>query len=463
MLDSKPNLRNVTLVAVDTSDKAVLTARAIEKCEQQCDFGAIKFFTDKSDFKHVVKIDPFKGLEGYSQFITRRLHEYTNTTHVLVVQWDGYILNPGAWSATFLNYDYIGPPWQKWKVVGNGGFSLRSKKLLEATAKISPTELAHPEDAWICNKHRVELQNLFRVQFAPYEVAQRFGFEGRSYDGVEWKGVPTAYNEQFGFHSYLTVLPDEIDKPLIFHHSGDAGDVIYSLPVVQALGGGVMFFSVDNRYPHPKPTRWSQNGGSPGWVSNLAPLLEAQPYVWRALYTHGLPFSTDIDFNVFRQSYRTPNPDNWESLFRLQQKPFGLTLPEDKPWLTVNNPRPIEGKPIVVNRTARFQNDAFPWPRLVKEHGKQMQFVGDKTEHGYFCQKFGFVEYTETANLLQVAELIAGAKVFIGNQSAPLAIALGLGQNSIIEVWVGNANCNLHRPNVIHRTDNSIEIPKSWL
>ena len=71
---------------------------------------------------------------------------------MLVIQDDGHIVNPSLWDEEFLKYDYIGLPWpfeDSWiekqlkeqrpiirKVypknrVGNGGFSLRSRKFLE--------------------------------------------------------------------------------------------------------------------------------------------------------------------------------------------------------------------------------------------------------------------------------------------------------------------------------------------
>lgn len=464
MLDNRRKfwLPEVTLCAVDTTDKVALTERAIEKCTEQCHFPAVKLFTNDASRKHAVPIPALNGLEGYSQFITRELHKHVATSHVLIVQHDGYIVNPLAWKQDWLRYDYIGAPWEKWKVVGNGGFSLRSKKLLEATAKIAPGELPHPEDSWICYRHRNDLCNLFGLKFAPYEIASRFAFEGRSYDGKEWKGLPTQWANQFGFHSWLTVLPDLMDRPLIFHHSGDAGDVIYSLPVIKSLGGGVLFLSTDNRHPWPKNTRWAQGGGDPSWAGSLATLLDRQPYIWRTLYTHARPFSADVDLNLFREFYRTPRPENMQNLFTLHCKAFGVSYPEDEPWLQVDEIRKVPGRDIVVNRTERFHNPDFPWAKLVLEHGKRMVFVGTTQEHRDFL-RFGQVPRHPTDNLLQVAQIIAGARLFIGNQSCPLAIAHGLCQKVIVEEWPKNPNCHLNRPGTIYWTRGHLEIPRDWL
>ena len=163
--------------------------------------------------------------------------------------------------------------------------------------------MPHPEDSWICLRHRNGLQG-GGFKFPPVSLAGQFAFEGRSWNGKgnEWAGVPTRWRDQFGFHSWLTPLPSQVDRPSVFHHSGDAGDVLYALAAVKSAGGGALFFSGDNKYPFPRPTRWQLDGAKPDWVNNLKPLLLAQDYVWSASYTHAIPFSTDVDFNRFRES-----------------------------------------------------------------------------------------------------------------------------------------------------------------
>ena len=37
-------------------------------------------------------------------------YKYIKTSHVLIVQWDGYIINSKKWDSRFLNFDYIGAP-----------------------------------------------------------------------------------------------------------------------------------------------------------------------------------------------------------------------------------------------------------------------------------------------------------------------------------------------------------------
>lgn len=463
MIAGKPHLP-LDLVCVDTTNKVQLSERAIQKCLDQATFNSVKLLTHDGSRKHAVMIPKVSGLDAYSNFMVRELHKYVESNHALIIQYDGYILNMQAWTNDFLQYDYAGAPWLQWRAIGNGGFSLRSKRLLQAGAQLHPEENAHPEDVWLCHRRRSELQGM-GMRWMPFDLACRFAFEGRSFTGKEWTGLPTHWAGQFGFHSWLTPLPEYMDKPLIFHHSGDMGDVIYSLAAAKAMGGGLYFFSADNRYPYPKPARSTPTAD---WTNQIAPLLNEQDYIWGSLWTHGTPYSTDVDFNAFREFYRDNRAENWMSLFHLHQKRFDTWWPEDEPWLTVPDPITIPGRPIVVNHTDRYLNPKFPWYQLVQEYGDRMVFIGTQAEadnfQGMAPPRHQSIPWHRTNNLLELAQVIAGAKVFIANQSCPLAIAHGLGQRVIVEEWPMNANCHLKRPGAIYFKDGGpLDIPPDWL
>ena len=127
----------------------------------------------------------------------RVLPDLIEEDHVLVIQWDGMPILPDRWDDRFLDFDYIGAPWYGVPdevAVGNGGFSLRSKRFLhmvrDAGIGINLDDAtSQPEDLVICHEHRALLQQL-GANFAPIDVARRFSFES---------GIPT--RDVFGFHS----------------------------------------------------------------------------------------------------------------------------------------------------------------------------------------------------------------------------------------------------------------------
>ena len=144
---------------------------------------------------------PIKKLESaaaYSKFLLQALLPRIRTTHCLIVQWDGFVLDSGNWTQEFLEYDYIGARWPQFldgQQVGNGGFSLRSRRLLQACADPAFVQ-AHPEDLAICRVNRMLLERKYGIRFAPAEIADLFSFERT------WPRRPT-----FGFHGVFNMIP----------------------------------------------------------------------------------------------------------------------------------------------------------------------------------------------------------------------------------------------------------------
>ena len=172
-------LENVTLCAID-SVQPILAKKAMERCNRQVTFGAEVFIDANISSK-----------QEYSKFVIYELHKYIKTDFVLLMQWDGWIINKSAWNPRFLDYDYIGAVWP-WHLegfrVGNGGFSLRSKKLLDLTHKDEFVYKDRNEDDLICHINRDYLVRN-GVRFAPEELAREFSYER------EATNIPS-----FGFH-----------------------------------------------------------------------------------------------------------------------------------------------------------------------------------------------------------------------------------------------------------------------
>lgn len=230
-------LKNVTLLGLDCIDiDRLLVARDI--CVKDVEFGAVKMLTSlDSDDRDVIKIEKIGSLEEYSEFFIKKLNKYIDTDFVLVIQHDGFVLSAENWREEFLNYDYIGAPWLGYfkdeveHNVGNGGFSLRSKKLHDILAQDDHIEIGAYEDNVICRQYRTYLEEK-GCKFAPEEIAGKFAIpdvmrlkdveftdkcyrkylekQGVVIDSKEMEEkyfIPQAYKEgclpwtgQFGFH-----------------------------------------------------------------------------------------------------------------------------------------------------------------------------------------------------------------------------------------------------------------------
>jgi hypothetical protein len=201
----KLKLLDITLICADCLHYEQ-AEKAIKKSCEQIEFSKVLFFTDKdikSDVFETVNIKKLTSSEAYSIFIFKELNKYVNTKFVLIIQWDGFIINPNLFDSRFLFFDYIGAPWWYNNFnVGNGGFSLRSKKLLEALQDKCFVNI-HPEDDRICRLYRTILENKYKIKFCPESLASKFSFEPNG------KYFNYKY-DTFGFHGESVII--ELEK-----------------------------------------------------------------------------------------------------------------------------------------------------------------------------------------------------------------------------------------------------------
>jgi hypothetical protein len=231
------DLPEVTLVCVDTRTPA-LGLVAMRLCMQQIRFGKALMFTAPEHLPTVpdditavpLQID---SVPAYSQFMLRGLLPHIQTSHLLIVQWDGYVLDVGAWNPDFLRCDYIGAPLRNEppdRAVGNGGFSLRSRRLLVALQDPA-MQIHHPEDTCICHANRDRLQTVHGIRFATLALAQQFSYE-RVLPSQPTLGFHGLFNMQrfmsaAALHSLIEAMPDSLARGL------DAHDLCSSLIALQ--------------------------------------------------------------------------------------------------------------------------------------------------------------------------------------------------------------------------------------
>jgi hypothetical protein len=198
-------LDNVTLCCLDCAYYA-LAADALRITLSKCDFAEALFFADRDCHVNGVRFVPTERTTSsaqYSNFLIHKLHEYIDTDYVLIIQYDGFVLNPAAWDPGFLHYDYIGAKISinKRSIVGNGGFSLRSRRLLRALRdddeirRYDAFRESYSEDLAICDTYRDILESRYGIRFAPEAVADRFSAE---------LTPPTVQN--FGFHNLIHLI-----------------------------------------------------------------------------------------------------------------------------------------------------------------------------------------------------------------------------------------------------------------
>lgn len=198
----KINMSDVTLVANDTVCHD-LTLMAIEDCLKYADFGDVRFYTNREGIKYGHYRKNFEGPADLIEFILHQMPATIKTKHIMFVQWDSWIIDPGMWREEFLAFDYIGAPWwfKDGFNVGNGGFSIRSQALMQFMATHRDTmPIYGAEDNILCRHYRKYLP---QFTWAPEGIASEFSFE---------RARPSIESRHFGFHGIFNwpfVMPPE--------------------------------------------------------------------------------------------------------------------------------------------------------------------------------------------------------------------------------------------------------------
>ncbi len=85
--------------------------------------------------------------------------------------------------------------------VGNGGFSLRSKKFLEFSDSFKDCE-GYGEDTFLCTREYQKAVDA-GIKFAPFELAVKFSYENPLIEyGTHWDQFDTKFDptKHFGWH-----------------------------------------------------------------------------------------------------------------------------------------------------------------------------------------------------------------------------------------------------------------------
>ena len=192
--------KSLTIVAV-ADTKVIETINALKISSNKINCKKVVLLSSKNIdrfyfFKElkIIKISPLKSFKDYNHFIIYHLHKYITSSHILLVQWDGFIVNGKKWDDKFLAYDFIGAPfipraknysysrdkYGDFYSNGNGGFSLRSLNLLRAASKYklsdNKSRTHNHEDGFFSVYHRKFLESK-GLKWAPFSLAKKFSIE----------------------------------------------------------------------------------------------------------------------------------------------------------------------------------------------------------------------------------------------------------------------------------------------
>lgn len=198
-----------------------------------------------------------------------------------------------------------------------------------------------------------------------------------------------------------------------FLTSGKLGDIIYQIPVIQHYKGNLYLNTIN-------PPYYLKNSVD---YKSLLPLLEYQNIEFRMWNKE--PYWGNLDDFRINYNYK----DNL-----LERICWKFNVPVPQTWLKA----PVKKiAPTVFNRTFRYRNN----PSKFKEYLQDAIFIGHKDEYDDFVYQIGKVSYYECRDLLEMASVINGSELFIGNQSCGMAMAIGMGKSFLQETCPSEPNC----------------------
>lgn len=417
-------LPDVTMVITDTRD-IQSAANAILMSLREIKPKRTIFFTNSIDSLglafcdalleekvDVQIINPITCLDDYSRFMCLELWKHIKTSHILVIQHDGFVLDASAWTDEFLKYDYIGAPWnyKDGRNVGNGGFSLRSKVLMTMIAHdafIQSVGIYGPEDEVICRLYGKYLKDKLGIRFAPEELAHRFAYE-----------MHMPLQKTFGFHNFGHA---PYRPPVVIKRTGAMGDVLMLEPVLERFYSDGYRVILDCIYDY-------------------MGMFDRHPY----------PIEHVLDCQ--QRGEDCSGYQKFDLDMSYEQKPQQLVLKSYYEACGIKDGLLRNAQLVEQHRNFRlfdkyivFHVDDTDMPHR-NVHGVDWQAVADYIEQSTHFKVFrvgkretnggGIYINTSTKSLLQY--FIGGADYFIGIDSAPSQIAVSSGVKSMI--FFGSVN-----------------------
>ncbi len=256
---------------------------------------------------------------------------------------------------------------------------------------------------------------------------------------TNWKAEYNARQKQTQFVNGLAAVTAVLREPVIdgdeinFSHTGHAGDIIYAIPTMYALAKERkinLYLELDKPARDFTPSMKHPNGRvmlTRKSVELFAPLLLSQPQFNKCEALTGQPIHYDL--TAFRElpfDYRMGSIARWYFLT------YGINWDLGRSWLTVPPNRNFEDA-IVVAHSSRYRSPGISYAFLEKY--PRVVFTGVPEEFAEMKTQIPSLEYAPVNNFYELASIISGSKLFIGNQSFPFSLAEAMKVKRVLEVF----------------------------
>jgi hypothetical protein len=256
---------------------------------------------------------------------------------------------------------------------------------------------------------------------------------------------------------------------MIFTHTGNAGDIVFSIPTINhlspVLGETILYVKP---LPYAYGNQWEfvkdlllQNG-----IREVIPFIPPNDN-WNYFQWQGLKFDYDLDTARYQRERGRIH------IIKRYFDTFGIRKNHSVPFLKIDNYFKREENFALIHLTPRWNGLQYDWERIydfAKKKHEKIYFIGFPSEHLDFTLKFGEIEHLITETLLEVGRLVRDCEALYCNQGVVLTIAQGLGKEYYLVMNNNKTNCHLGTPNehlfgrewlAAHHTFTGKELPDS--
>lgn len=237
---------------------------------------------------------------------------------------------------------------------------------------------------------------------------------------------------------------------MIYSHTGDIGDIIYSLALAKYTGCD-HYILCQTRGPQ-------RNMINQAAFDFIAPLLKNQSYISNTIFHKDL---YPTKGNEFRKWLR------WFNIAESHFYAFGHAKEDTLNFIRRNTwieAEPKKIKRILVSKTGRYVNNNLNFDLLKDFHKDDLGFIGTEREYLDF-QDYSKIklDHVKIGSMLEMAEVIAGAELMVCNPSSPCAVSQSAGTPTIILCRPENvAQISLQKEKSLILSD-SVDEYKLWM
>lgn len=237
---------------------------------------------------------------------------------------------------------------------------------------------------------------------------------------------------------------------MIYSHTGDIGDIIYSLSVAQFTGCD-HYIICQTRGPQ-------RNMIDENLYKFIAPLLERQSYINNVIF-HKDSYQTEMNnFRYWLRWFSIPEAHFYAYKYSKEQ---ALNHIRRYNWIECDK-KPV--KKILISKTGRYWNHDLNFD-IIKDYKREsLGFIGTEREYHDFTDQYKIQsDYIKVSSLLEMAEVIKGSEMMVCNPSSPCAISQCMGHPTVVLCHPGNvAQINLEKENALI-VSNQLDEYRKWM